>query len=172
MGSSFSLQHIEIVDCHLGSTFPQRLSTRKGLSILTLNNAAISGKIPNWLGKLSPQLFLPDLSGNQFGEIPSSLEFRSGAWVDLSSNFLEGSLPIWYNVSVLNLKSNLLSGPISLNFCQEMSSLTGLNLSGNSLNGNIPPFITSLENLGTLVLSNNLFWKYQYSLGGNEFESP
>ncbi|KAJ6981401.1 hypothetical protein NC653_024712 [Populus alba x Populus x berolinensis] len=84
------------------------------------------------------------------GEIPSSLEFRSGAWVDLSSNFLEGSLPIWYNVSVLNLKSNLLPGPISLNFCQEMSSLTGLNLSGNSLNGNIPPFITSLKNLGTL----------------------
>ena len=37
-----------------------------------------------------------------------------------------------------------------------MSSLTGLNLSGNSLNGNIPPFITSLKNLGTLVLSNNL----------------
>jgi hypothetical protein len=70
VGFSFSFQDIEIVDCHLGSTFPQWLSTRKGLSILTLKNASISGKIPNWLGKLSPQLFLLDLSGNQFGGNP------------------------------------------------------------------------------------------------------
>ncbi|CAK7327378.1 unnamed protein product [Dovyalis caffra] len=153
----FSLQDIEVVDCHLGSTFPQWLSTQKNLSTLTLKNAAISGEIPDWLGKLSRQLFLLDLSGNQFGgEIPSSLEFRSSAWVDLSSNFLEGSPPIWYNVSVLRLKSNLLSGPMTLNFCQEMSSLTDLDLSGNSLNGSLPPFISRLKNLGTLVLSNNL----------------
>jgi hypothetical protein len=76
VGSSFSLQDIEIVDCHLGSTFPQWLSTRKGLSILTLKNAAISGKIPNWLGKLSPQLFCWISLVINLVEIYSSLEFR------------------------------------------------------------------------------------------------
>ncbi|KAF2286507.1 hypothetical protein GH714_017442 [Hevea brasiliensis] len=116
----FNLNNIEITNCDVGSTFPLWLKTQTSLSFLVLKNASLSGKIPDWLWRLSPQLISLDLSSNQFGgEVPSSLEFGSGAWIDLSSNYLEGSLPIWSNVRDLKFDSNMFSGPIPVKLCRE-----------------------------------------------------
>ncbi|KAJ9176207.1 hypothetical protein P3X46_011546 [Hevea brasiliensis] len=154
----FNLNNIEITNCDVGSTFPLWLKTQTSLSFLVLKNASLSGKIPDWLWRLSPQLISLDLSSNQFGgEVPSSLEFGSGAWIDLSSNYLEGSLPIWSNVRDLKFDSNMFSGPIPVKLCREMSLLRNLLLSGNILSGSIPPCISTLKNLMTLDLSSNHF---------------
>ncbi|XP_065873157.1 receptor-like protein EIX2 [Euphorbia lathyris] len=154
----FSLDYMEISACNLGSMFPLWIQTQTDLSFLILKDDALSGAIPDWLWKLSPELISLDLSSNQFkGKVPSSLVFGSEAWVDLHSNYLEGSLPIWTNVKDLNLDDNTFSGPISMKFCKGMPLLRTLLLSGNFLNGSIPQCISGLKDLMTLDLSNNNF---------------
>ncbi|XP_065873639.1 receptor-like protein EIX2 [Euphorbia lathyris] len=120
----FSLDYMEISACNLGSVFPSWIEAQTDLSFLILKDDALWGEIPDWLWKLSQELISLDLSGNQFkGKVPSSLVFGSEAWVDLHSNYLEGSLPIWTNVKDLNLDDNTFSGPIPMKFCKEMRLL-------------------------------------------------
>ncbi|KAB5537751.1 hypothetical protein DKX38_015284 [Salix brachista] len=110
------------------------------------------------LGNYLVHFFLLDLSDDQFGgEIPSSLEFRSSAWVDFSSNFSEGSLPIWI------LQTSLF--PI-VRTCQAIISreksrkrinrtyLGALNLSWKQLTGKI---LTRLEVYNGPIPSSNRF---------------
>ncbi|WCJ38741.1 disease resistance family protein / LRR family protein [Euphorbia peplus] len=154
----FSLDYLEISACNFGSMFPSWLETQTNISFLILKENGLSGGIPDWLWKVSPGLRALDLSSNQFkGEIPSSLVFGLRAWVDLHSNNLEGSLPIWTSVKDLNLDDNMFSGPISRNFCREMSLSRTMLLSGNLLNGSIPQCISGLRVLMSLDLSKNNF---------------
>ncbi|EEF47493.1 receptor-like protein EIX2 [Ricinus communis] len=165
---AFSLKVFRMYDCHWGSTFPSWLKTQKNLSGLALANAGISGIIPDWVWKLSPQLGLLDLSSNQLeGELPSALQFKARAVIDLSSNRLEGPVPVWFNVSYLKLNSNLFSGVIPSNFFQEVPFLRSLYLSDNLINGSIPTSISRENSLQFLDLSRNQLsgnlhipWKY------------
>lgn len=116
-------------------------------------NVGISGIIPEWLWKISPQIEHFDLSRNQLsGKLPNSLSFSSSSvcsMVDLSSNRFDCGIPLWYNLAYLFLRNNLLSGPIPLNI-GELSSLKVLAVSGNLLNGSIPSSISKLKNLQLL----------------------
>ena len=73
------------------------------------------------------------------------------AHLDLSSNMLQGSLPVPppstfdYSVSV-----NKLSGQIPPLICN-MSSLSLLDLSGNSLSGRIPQCLTNLSSSSSIL---------------------
>ncbi|GMP29336.1 hypothetical protein CsSME_00004486 [Camellia sinensis var. sinensis] len=103
--------------------------------------------------------------------------------LDLSSNSLTGSIPVWmlHNVSsVLRLRSNMFSGnfpqgyrnvasplveldiscnhfegPLPLNIDTLFPKLYNFNVSTNRLNGTIPPSLGELTNLHHLDLSNN-----------------
>ncbi|XP_028112618.1 receptor-like protein 46 [Camellia sinensis] len=135
----FSLTEITVRNCRLGPRFPAWLSDQKRLSYIRLTNVAISETIPYWLWELSPQIFWLDLSCNWIhGVLPNSLVFSRAYLVDLSFNCLEGSLPVWPNVSHLLLANNLFSGSIPMNIDQMMLSLEVVDLSGNFLNGSIP----------------------------------
>ncbi|OMO88220.1 hypothetical protein COLO4_20364 [Corchorus olitorius] len=82
------------------------------------------------------------------GKLPNSVSFDYGvygAWVDLGFNLLEGSIPIWPNVTKLSLRNNLFSGPIPSNMGHKMSNVEKLDLSRNFLNGGQIP-----ENIGDL----------------------
>ncbi|XP_028113866.1 receptor-like protein EIX1 [Camellia sinensis] len=126
----FSLTEITVRNCRLGPRFPAWLSNQKQLSYIRLTNVAISETIPYWLWELSPQIFWLDLSGNWIhGVLPNSLVFSRAYLVDLSFNCLEGSLPVWPNVSHLLLANNLFSGSIPMNINQMMLSLEVLDLS-------------------------------------------
>ncbi|XP_075657227.1 receptor-like protein EIX2 [Castanea sativa] len=154
----FSLQYVKILDCRLNPTFPAWLRTQNELTEIHLVNTAISDTISNCLWNLSSQLVELDLSHNNLmGNLPKSLNLSSLQRVYLDFNHLEGSLPLWPNVTVFSLRNNSLSGPIPIRIGQEMSQLVELDLSDNSLNGSIPSSINGLRVLGFLRLSNNHF---------------
>jgi len=61
------------------------------------------------------------------------------------------------NLKTLSLVSLGISGPLPSQIIRLSSSLQSLNLSSNFISGNIPKEISSLKNLRSLVLANNLF---------------
>jgi len=61
------------------------------------------------------------------------------------------------NLKTLSLVSLGISGPLPSKIIRLSSSLQSLNLSSNFISGNIPKEISSLKNLRSLVLANNLF---------------
>ncbi|XP_058111221.1 systemin receptor SR160-like [Magnolia sinica] len=79
-------------------------------------------------------------------------------FLDLSYNFLEGSIPkeigIMYYLYVLNLGHNLLSGVIPTDL-GNLVKLMILDLSHNDLEGPIPPSFIAISMLTELDLSNN-----------------
>ncbi|XP_055814348.1 receptor-like protein EIX2 [Solanum dulcamara] len=166
----FSLTYIEIRKCGLGSKLPTWLKTQKQLRTITLSNDSISDPIPLWLWTMCSQLQFLDLSGNEIGgnlprlvNFPSSqirtVDFYSsysdGVVVDLSSNSFHGLLPLWPNVTHLNLANNLFSGLIPINIGHVMSKLQVIDLSGNTFTGSIPYSITRVKQLMRLDLSEN-----------------
>ncbi|XP_010046667.2 receptor-like protein EIX2 [Eucalyptus grandis] len=152
----FNLSSIMIKNCQLGPEFPEWLKNQKKLSSVTLSGAAISGTVPKWLWELSRQLGKLDLSQNRIvGKLPRFLEFGFEAIVNLASNRLEGSFPLWLNVNQLSLRNNLVSGTIPANVDRHMSALKYLDVANNSLNGDLPSSVSKLKNLVFLDLSNN-----------------
>ncbi|CAH8252295.1 unnamed protein product [Arabidopsis lyrata] len=61
------------------------------------------------------------------------------------------------NLKTLSLVSLGISGPLPTKIIRLSSSLQSLNLSSNFISGKIPKEISSLKNLRSLVLANNLF---------------
>ncbi|XP_062105462.1 receptor-like protein EIX2 [Humulus lupulus] len=153
----FQLTYIEMRSCQLGPEFPPWLKSQKELATVVLNNARISGVIPNWFWQLNLQLDKFDVAYNQLsGRVPNTLRFNNPCTVDLSSNLYQGSLPLWSsNITMLYLRDNQFSGPIPPSIGEVMPFLSDLDISRNSLNGSIPLSISKLTGLTTLVISNN-----------------
>ncbi|XVE92163.1 hypothetical protein REPUB_Repub01dG0073600 [Reevesia pubescens] len=172
----FSLDNIAISNCQLGPAFPTWLRTQVDVSQLTLSGTGISDIIPDWFWSLTSQLWWVDLSDNQLrGNLADSVSFGYviGAWVDFGFNLLEGSIPLWPNVTNLSLRNNLFSGPIPSNIGHRMSKavnldlskifltlqglrkLTILDLSETNLSGDIPSSLCALPSLTFLKLSSN-----------------
>ncbi|GLT86655.1 hypothetical protein SLE2022_047780 [Rubroshorea leprosula] len=152
----FSLNLIFIKNCQMNSKFPIWLQTQKELKIVELIEVGISGYVPDWFWKLSPQMETLSLHHNKLcGELPRSLQFHSHSLVDLSFNLFEGLVPLFSGVSMLSLKNNSLSGPIPANFVDAMPHLAFMDLSENYFNGSIPSSINKLEKLQVLLLENN-----------------
>ncbi|XP_062014657.1 receptor-like protein EIX2 [Rosa rugosa] len=150
----FNASFITIRDCQFVSpAFPAWLRSQF-IVYIVLSNVGISDTIPEWFWRNSPHMSWLDLSNNQLrGKLPY-LE-RFGAYVNLENNNLEGSIPLWPYVSYLKLGSNRFSGPIPLNFGQEMSTLSSLDLSRNNLSGSIPHSLIKLKRLDSIDLSRN-----------------
>ncbi|XP_056176578.1 receptor-like protein EIX2 [Syzygium oleosum] len=154
----FKLRYLKTRSCQLGPEFPTWLRNQNDLKTVVLNNAKISGTIPDWFFQLNLQLDELDVGDNRLtGEPPTSLMFVDDqSNVDLSSNLYEGPLPMWSsNVTTLYLNDNRFSGPIPPNIGELMPYLTDLDLSRNDLNGTIPLSIGNMTSLTTLVISNN-----------------
>lgn len=125
--------------------------------MIVLNNPRISDTIPQWFLELNLQVDEFDVGCNQLsGKVPNSFNFQSHAMIDLSSNLFSGPIPLWSpNVSQIYPRSNLFSGPIPHNIGEVMPNLTNLDLSHNSLNGSLPSSISNLNTLATLVIPHN-----------------
>ncbi|KAK0600661.1 hypothetical protein LWI29_017219 [Acer saccharum] len=94
---------------------------------LSLNN--VGGGIPSSIGKLR-NLKKIDFFGNNLTD------------VDLSSNLLEGLIPLPnVEIELLDLSNNRFSGSIPQNICESIPNLIFLSLSGNQLTGEIPASI-------------------------------
>ncbi|KAI6671398.1 hypothetical protein NL676_006283 [Syzygium grande] len=158
LGNLKKLRYLNIRSCQLGPEFPTWLKNQNDLRTVVMNNANISGTIPNWFFQLNLQLDELNVGYNRLtGEPPTSLMFVDDqSNVYLRSNLYEGPLPMWSsNVTTLYLDDNRFSGPIPPNIGKLMPYLTDLDLSRNDLNGTIPLSIGNMATLTTLVISNN-----------------
>ncbi|KAG2689987.1 hypothetical protein I3760_09G166200 [Carya illinoinensis] len=160
----FQLDLISLRSCRLGPTFPKWLQSQKNYILLDISNAGISDTIPVWFWDFPPRLQDLVMSNNQLhGNLPdlSSSRFDKFAFIDLSANLFDGSIPHFplNNVSSLDLSSNRFSGPIS--FLCELNTptlLDSLNLSNNTLSGELPNCWTYIRDLVVLNLANNNFY--------------
>ncbi|XP_074318017.1 receptor-like protein EIX2 [Silene latifolia] len=138
----FNLDTIALASCGLGSRFPEWLRTQTKYSRLDLSNTGISDTIPFWFWNLSFGTTFISLSHNRLhGELPTDFPFVFGMnpfiAIDLSCNFLEGSIPSFFsNAGYLNLSRNGFSGPVSF-LCQPSFQFS-MDLSHNNLSGELP----------------------------------
>ncbi|XP_057789472.1 receptor-like protein 33 [Salvia miltiorrhiza] len=95
------------------------------------------------------------------GPIPSTLSNLTNLIeLELTGNFLTGSLPSFYMCSKLEfigLRDNNLIGSVEHLHFEGLISLSLLDLSGNSLSGSVPHQLFTLPSIHALYLSNNRF---------------
>ncbi|CAL8997618.1 unnamed protein product [Prunus brigantina] len=115
-----------------------------------------SSSIPADIGNFLPSTAFFSLSSNNLhGIIPPSICNASGLVLDLSNNSLSGMIPeCLTGQSVLNLRSNNLTGPIPDKFV-ESCSLQTLDLSRNQIQGQFPKSLVNCTQLEVVNLGNN-----------------
>ncbi|KAL0375372.1 UNVERIFIED_CONTAM: Receptor-like protein 6 [Sesamum radiatum] len=180
-----SLRVLTISSCNLFGVVPAKLFQVKSLETIDLSgNRDLEGSLPEfplngslqnlWLSytKLSGNvsesigslrmLSNLDLRGCSFsGPIPSSIKnLTQLVYLDLSINQFVGSVPSFAflkNLSVINLRSNLLTGSIPDSLWEGLEKLSFLDLSENSLQGELPASLFALPSINVVTLNSNSF---------------
>ncbi|XP_058004706.1 receptor-like protein EIX2 [Hevea brasiliensis] len=157
----FQLDILIMSSCkQLEPHFPQWLQTQKRIIHLDISNSRISDGISDWFWELPPILMYLNLSGNlicgEVQKLPFIVDNFSA--IDMSSNCFHGSKPpLPPNITVLNLSGNRFSRNAS-NLCSISGEyLNNLDVSDNSLSGELPDCWTNWKKLGILNLANNNF---------------
>ncbi|KAH0768357.1 hypothetical protein KY290_004298 [Solanum tuberosum] len=153
------IQHLHTIDLSnnfLNGTLPVSLLNASELQVLSLSNNAIYVELTESIGGLK-SLKVLNLSVNAFvGNLPQKLSFLQNIKVvSLSKNLFSGAVPSGFQfVEVLDLSSNLLNGALPDNF--DGDSLTYLNFSSNKLSGLVSPqFATKIPANAAIDLSFN-----------------
>jgi hypothetical protein len=144
-----------------GSLFLGCFANRtSSLQVFDMSNNNVKGSVLENIGHLFPLLSLLDMSSNALqGIIPSSFANLSFEALDLSNNMLSGTIPqsLTRNgtpLVYLNLSNNTLEGEM-LPRDSNMTSLEWLQLSGNQFQGMISPAISNSPSLKILDIRNN-----------------
>ncbi|PIN09229.1 Leucine-rich repeat protein [Handroanthus impetiginosus] len=171
--------------------FSRSLKNCSMLTILDLGENKFIGTIPSWLGESMPNLHVLSLKSNKlYGVLPSTLCHLAKLQVlDISGNKISGAIPKCVkNFTVLSSKSNyslyswfIIEGNATeslydsasvmwkgrmAEYVNALRLLTLIDLSGNSLTGEIPAEIGSLLGLFALNLSrNNLVGTIPHDIG-------
>ncbi|XP_061359196.1 receptor-like protein 9a [Gastrolobium bilobum] len=177
------LQSIDLSHNKLVGAFPSWLIQNKNLSILDISNNNINGFLPKNIGTFLPEIKMLNMSKNNFeGNIPASIgKMQQISFLDLSDNSFSGELPEqlatnWTNLETLKLSNNFLQGNIPrfsnlyelyLNnnklygtlkeVLENLNSgeLALLDISNNSISGEIPASIGKFSSLGILLMAKN-----------------
>ncbi|OAY69011.1 LRR receptor-like serine/threonine-protein kinase FLS2 [Ananas comosus] len=150
----FQLREITLGPCRFSQPqFPAWLRWQVQIDFLNLSNTGIRDTVPEWFWNLPCRLV--DLSHNQIrGKLPMSLQFTNLEFLFLMSNRLEGPIPSLPNTLLaLDLSENSISRPLPLT--SNMPRFYYLSLSSNQINSSIPSYICELKHLEVLDLSNN-----------------
>ncbi|KAM6579417.1 hypothetical protein CsatA_003191 [Cannabis sativa] len=167
--------------------FPYSLRSAKdfGTASCFYTYNQIQGDIPSWLWNVGKDsLYFLDLSHNLLTHV-DQLPWKNLQNIDLCSNKLQGHLPIPPLSTLLFLfANNELVGEIPSMICN-LTSLRAVDLSNNSLSGNIPPCLgNSSKLLSVLCLQKNNFFGIippmfakgislrNLNLNGNQLEGP
>ncbi|KAF7849142.1 hypothetical protein BT93_L1198 [Corymbia citriodora subsp. variegata] len=156
-----NLEVMSLATNRLTGGIPGEFGAFPKLQQLDLSSNDLRGRIPSSLGNISTLQVIILVNATLTGSIPSALFNRSLMWVNLTNNYLSGSLPSdlcyrWPNIQVLSLRYNQFSGllPKTLTQCKELIILW---LSFNCFQGSIPQDIGSLQKLQKLyIAANNL----------------
>ncbi|KAI3410760.1 uncharacterized protein J3R85_018460 [Psidium guajava] len=131
------------------------------LETLVLSGTNISRRIPDSIGNLRKLLRLELRVCMLSGSIPSSMANLSElTYLDLAFNYLTGSVPLFgasRNLTGIDLSHNALTGQITSVGWEDLLNLEKLDLTYNSLEGDIPPALFTLPRLEWISLSNNRF---------------
>ncbi|CAL5011109.1 unnamed protein product [Urochloa decumbens] len=180
---SGNLEFLLLSNNSLSGEFPVFLQKCTGLLFLDLAWNNFFGRLPEWIGDLTSLQFLR-LSHNAFsGSIPKEITIlRYLQYMDLSSNNLSSVIP-WHlsNLTAMTLKGSRMLSSISigngledvtiadqfgetvsiimkrerLSFGSTLAYFVSIDLSSNSLTGEIPSDISSLDALINMNLSSN-----------------
>ncbi|XVE49248.1 hypothetical protein DITRI_Ditri01bG0067600 [Diplodiscus trichospermus] len=147
--SIFNSTELEVLSLSgnvISGQLPESVGGIANLQLLNLSDNALAGKVPENLTALQ-NLTVISLRGNYFsGNIPSG--FNSVEVLDLSSNLLNGSLPLDFGggkLRYLNLSYNKISGSISSDFAKQVPQNATIDLSFNNLTGAIPESLSLLN---------------------------
>ncbi|XP_017976568.1 PREDICTED: probable LRR receptor-like serine/threonine-protein kinase At4g36180 [Theobroma cacao] len=221
LGSLLSIRLLNLRNNSLFGEVPSAMQHIADLKILDLSENQFSGSVPAWMGENLTGLMVLNLRSNNFhGHIPDKIcALHSLQILDLASNNISGAIPkcfsnlsamatknktLWYFangaiwdsflsmsyfldtllftrgrefdysttlvlVTSIDLSANSLRGEIS----KELGNLVGLmslNLSRNLLTGKIPENIGNMESLESLDLSmNRLYGEIPSSFSGLNF---
>ncbi|OWM68291.1 hypothetical protein CDL15_Pgr004773 [Punica granatum] len=164
---SAQLKILRLSDCTLNEprgVIPTFLRDQHELRLLDLSHNNMSGAFPSWLLENNTKLEALKLSNNAFSR---SFSFNSSTasnvdiqLIDVSSNFIDGELPVsigssFPNSAFINMSRNVIRGgiPSSLG---DMRLLTLLDLSDNDFIGELPEsFLRKGQHLEVLKLSEN-----------------
>lgn len=173
-----SIGFLQLSNNSLSGYFPAFLRKCTDLRLLDLGRNKFFGSMPAWIEELKKLQFL-HLSSNIFsGNIPIEItNLNYLQYLDLSSNNISGVIP-WHlsNLTGMTLKASDRSGNgiyytsgvnqfedimlvitkgQELKYGNGLAYFVSIDLSGNSLTGEIPTEITSLRTLINLNLSSN-----------------
>ncbi|TYI49277.1 hypothetical protein E1A91_D12G023600v1 [Gossypium mustelinum] len=144
--NSTELQVLSLSGNLISGSLPESIGALASLQLLNLSHNALAGKVPENLTALQ-NLSVVSLKGNYLsGNIPSG--FDSVEVLDLSSNLLNGSLPLdlgGVHLNYLNLSYNKISGSISPEFAKKLPQNATIDLSFNNLSGAIPESVALLN---------------------------
>jgi Leucine-rich repeat (LRR) protein len=168
--SSFpKFQVLDLSSCNL-SKFPDFLRNQDELEYLELSDNNLRGQVPEWMLNISKaSLEIISLDNNfltGFGQYPILLPWTRLGFLDLSSNLLQGSLPIPVASSLQYylISNNSLAGNVPELFCN-LTSLRVLDLASNNLIGSLPRCLDNFGvSLSILDLRRN---KFQGSISKN-----
>ncbi|XP_078176172.1 receptor-like protein EIX1 [Carex rostrata] len=164
LNCSVTLEALQLANNSLTGQFPFDLQFCSGLKLLD------HGIIPDWIGESFQQLKILRLRSNLIsGNIPSKLtQLNNLQFLDLSNNYLTGPLPRGLDnfTSMSQLFSfgyyyridasiNAIIKGLTLDYDSQDLLLKSMDLSNNSLTGEIPQEIVVLAGLLNLNLSHN-----------------
>uniref|UniRef100_A0A1J3HZE1 Putative inactive leucine-rich repeat receptor-like protein kinase n=1 Tax=Noccaea caerulescens TaxID=107243 RepID=A0A1J3HZE1_NOCCA len=156
-----SLNHLDLSNNLLSGDFPAWIGDMTGLVHLDFSSNDITGKLPSSIGNLRSLKDLILSKNKLSGEIPESLEScKELMIVQLKGNGLVGSIPdslFDLGLQEMDFSGNGLTGSIPRGSNRLFESLTMLDLSRNSLSGNIPGEVGLFNHLRYLNLSWNHF---------------
>ncbi|KAJ9555533.1 hypothetical protein OSB04_010147 [Centaurea solstitialis] len=161
MSNNYCVESIDLRACNLGPLYPIWIEIYKYLTYLGISANRISETIPFQFWRTWPsRLIYLDLSSNNIsGEVPDlSSNFDIYPIIDLSSNNFYGPIPnVPLTLASLNLSRNKFNGGISF-LCQIVDGfLSFLDLSHNSLTGQLPHCLWHFKGLKVLNLGHNHF---------------
>uniref|UniRef100_A0A7N2L398 Leucine-rich repeat-containing N-terminal plant-type domain-containing protein n=1 Tax=Quercus lobata TaxID=97700 RepID=A0A7N2L398_QUELO len=151
----YNLEVLDVYNNNLNGTMELCMFLNmKSLGMLDLSHNELSLLIDETCTNATlPKFYGLDLAACFDGQVPIPLPWTNLAILDLSSNQLEGSLPIPPSSTLrYNIPNNKLSGRISQWICN-MTSIQMLDLSNNSLSGSLPQ---CLNKFGDSLLVLNL----------------
>ena len=147
---------------HFTGTIPTNFGKFQKMQGISLSRNKLSGKIPSSIGNLTRLAVLLLYQNNLEGSIPASIgSCQSLQKLDLSKNYLSGVIPRQvfdlFSLSLfLNLSHNSLSGELPIEV-GNLKNVNSLDVSENNLSSEIPMTIGNCLNLEYLYLQGNSF---------------
>ncbi|MED6126908.1 hypothetical protein PIB30_083027, partial [Stylosanthes scabra] len=163
----FDLRVANLASCNLGPNFPRWLHTQMNIENLDISQAQISGLVPNWFWDRSLKMLYMNLSHNHIrgkieAQIPTNyytyFPYDDLQTIDYSFNLFEGSIPAFLSKHAEIFLSNNRFSTANLLLCSDTCKNTRfMDLSNNSLSGELPDCWIDFGKLVVLDLSDNHF---------------